>query len=287
MCKKRFGNKNAIIILVLFLTFMVCGCASLEKRYAKVSRVAEKNGFTYVEIPSDPFILTGYYKFNSPSKPLHVYIEGDGFAWVNRRTISNNPTPRDPLVLRLAALDKADNIIYIARPCQYVTPAKNPQCNNHKYWTSHRFASEVISSVSNAITFGLEKAKASSIHLVGYSGGGAVAVLVAAVRKDVKSIITVAGNLDHEILNEKANVSTLTGSLNAVDAAKDVRHIPQIHFVGAKDKIVPKFVSESYLENSGAGGCVAIHLVPNASHHKGWEQLWPSLLNIAHPCEDE
>ena len=32
---------------------------------------------------------------------------------------SDNPTPVNPMLLKLATMDKRPNIVYIARPCQY------------------------------------------------------------------------------------------------------------------------------------------------------------------------
>src|SRR3546814_2839304 len=63
-------------------------------------------------------------------------------------------------------------------------------------WTSARFSDGVIVSMSDALDRLKEEAGASSLDLVGYSGGGGVAVLLAARRRDVVSIVTIAGNLD-------------------------------------------------------------------------------------------
>ncbi len=48
-----------------------------------------------------------------------VYIEGDGRAYVNRRTPSNDPTPGNPMALRLALADPSLRVLYLGRPCQY------------------------------------------------------------------------------------------------------------------------------------------------------------------------
>jgi len=55
-----------------------------------------------------------------------------------------------------------------------------------------RFAPEVINSFSRAIDTLKEKSGAKYVELVGYSGGGAIAVLVAAGRSDVVGVRTVA-----------------------------------------------------------------------------------------------
>lgn len=92
--------------------------------------------------------------------------------------------------LKLAALDASPNVVYLARPCQYVW---SPLCSDI-YWTDRRFAVEVVEAMSAAIDRLILPGQ--KLHLVGYSGSGAVAVLVAARRPDVVSLRTIAGNLD-------------------------------------------------------------------------------------------
>ena len=86
-----------------------------------------------------------------------------------------------------------------------------------RYWTTHRFAPEVI----RASDLALDRLKtlfgAQRLVLVGYSGGAAVALLVAARRHDMGQIITVAGNLDHQAWTHYHHVQALSGSLNPVD----------------------------------------------------------------------
>ena len=40
-------------------------------------------------------------------------------SWVDRFTPSSNPTPTNPLAFKMALVDESENIIYLARPCQY------------------------------------------------------------------------------------------------------------------------------------------------------------------------
>ncbi|WP_414683398.1 lipase family protein, partial [Methylophaga sp. UBA5088] len=147
-----------------------------------------------------------------PSKRLTIYIEGDGLAWLNRRKISSDPTPVDPLVLKLAVHDK--QAVYLARPCQYV---KSDRCDK-KLWTSARFSTEVVESMNQAVTELKNQFQASSLRLIGYSGGGAIATLLAAERNDVDQLVTVTGNLDTTAWTEMQHISALTDSLNPADA---------------------------------------------------------------------
>jgi len=122
------------------------------------------------------------------------------------------------------------------------------------------------------------------INLVGYSGGGAVAVLVAARRRDVISIRTVAGNLDHDEVNRIHQVSPMPGSLNAIDVAPQLASIPQLHFSGADDDTVPPAIADRFRAAAG-GRCVKSLVVPGASHESGWPERWPGLLAMRPSCD--
>ena len=180
---------------LLSLTIISCSGNSLDKLALGISKMSQLRS---AELRGGKFILRVYYRFDQPGAPLHVYLEGDGRAWLSRYRASHNPTPRNPVALSLAARDYADNVMYIARPCQYVSFDKNPDCK-FPYWTHKRFAPEVIDSVSAVIDLGKKKAKARDLEMIGFSGGGAVAILVSAQRRDVTGIRTVAGNLNHKV----------------------------------------------------------------------------------------
>ncbi len=201
---------------------------------------------------------------------------------MTRTQPSSNPTPRNPLALRLAAIDKGENVVYIARPCQYIELKHEKLCHV-PYWTHKRFAKEVILAVDEAIDTMVSKAKAKNIHLVGYSGGGAVVAMVAAKRRDVASIRTVAGYMDHVALNRKANVSPLIGSLDPLKAAPRLKTIPQVHYIGRKDKRVPGWVLKNFRKAMGGGNCITLRRV-NASHEEGWEDVWAKVWSKMPSC---
>ena len=244
-----------------------------------IDSLARDNGFKRVTFQTSVFTLVGY---GSPrelgnGQTLKIYIEGDGNAWKTRRLPSNDPTPLNPVALRLAVKDVSP-ILYLARPCQIVRGANRRSCDV-RYWTSARFSREVVTAMNEAINSFIGRSRNIRITLVGYSGGGALATILAAIRNDVVKLITVAGTLDHEAWTRHHRVSSLVQSLNPADYAERIASLPQYHFIGAKDKIVPSLVYDSYARRLGAGHRSKSLLIPGFTHKCCWEQKWQQLLS--------
>lgn len=236
------------------------------------------------EINAGEFVLTAYGRANKLGGDVNIYIEGDGFAAAARDRLSVNPTPRNPMGLMLAAKDNAPNVFYLARPCQYTSFDKNPNCEN-KYWSGSRFAPQVIESMNIAVDKIKELSGADKINLIGYSGGAAVSVILASRRVDIATIRTVAGNLDHAAINKYHRVDQLDNSLNPIDYAAKISDIPQYHFSGEKDNVVPVFIAEKFAKKSEQGkGCVKVSALSGATHHKGWAENWKYLLSRPVVC---
>tara|TARA_B100000900_G_scaffold232880_1_gene197716 strand:- start:294 stop:1091 length:798 start_codon:yes stop_codon:yes gene_type:complete len=214
---------------------------------------------------------------------LTVYLEGDGFAWKSRTKLSDDPTPKNPIALKLAIKANKPDTIYLARPCQYGAKHAGKKCSN-VYWSSHRFSDEIVEAVSSGITKLKKENKKKQIKLVGFSGGAAIAVLIAARRDDVSAVFTVAGNLNSKMIMEQHGVSPLVGSLEPLDFAFDIRNIPQIHFYGEKDKIISSDITKSFFKASGFSNCVQIIPVKNASHNKQWQNNWQKISNFEPKC---
>lgn len=298
------GKGKGILVFIVLITISACGSQvgrlNLANSLAMESKFSQNYLQTYknkpaVAVTSDNrssggrggvgqdvpgFKLLSYYKITNPKLPVNVYIEGDGFAWVNASRLSSNPTPKDAFTLKLATLDPAANVIYIARPCQYVEA--DPKCSP-KYWSGSRFAKEVVDSIDNVIDYyskDFQPQGQKKLNLIGYSGGAAIAVLVAAERDDIISLRTVAGNLDHKLVNSLHNVTQLDNSLNAIDVAEKIANLPQHHFVGTEDTVVPIEVTRSFVKKiqDKPGSCVRMTTISGASHYDGWQENWQQIL---------
>ena len=143
------------------------------------------------------------------------------------------------------------------------------------YWTSHRYSEKVIDSIDKVIDRVKKENKLEKIKIIGFSGGGTVAALLAARRDDIDLLITVAGNLDPDYHCRLYGITPLWGSLNPSELPNKLKHIKQVHFVGGKDQIVPRSVAESYREKiSPLPGFLEIVEIKTCSHHDGWHESW-------------
>jgi len=270
--------------IICCLLFGMAGCgASPEHRLETLQYEAKDTGLKPFFLETPQFKLFGHSRVSNSHDPIVVYIEGDGFSWIDRYTVSPNPTPRNPVGFKLAAMDNSPNLVYLARPCQYVPLETQPNCNR-KYWTSHRFSREVIISYSRA----LDRLRAMfgnpSFHLVGFSGGAAIAAILAANRDDVLSLRTVGGNLDHVSLNRKSKVSPLSGSLNPIAYAKRLTHIPQIHYSSSGDEIIPAWVAQSFVAALENRQCARVELVSDIAKHQDWPSSWKRFVDRIPAC---
>lgn len=269
--------RNLKLLILLALGMAACSHlpTPLERRNSADALAAEA-GWTHEQIVTDRFSLRAYLPIAAQKAgTLTVYIEGDGLAWINPSTPSHDPTPVWPMSLFLALRDTAP-VAYLARPCQYVD-AEQHECAQ-KYWTSHRFSREVIDASNQAIDQLKQRFSARAVILVGYSGGGAVAALAAAERRDVAQLITVAGNLDHQAWTQAHHLVPLSASLNPADAWRQLEAVPQLHFVGGKDHVVEASVLDSYAARFPEARRPRIVVIPDFDHVCCWAERWPVLV---------
>lgn len=257
------------------------GCSHLapQERRQNADDLAAVQHWQKLPLPTSEFVLTAYVPPAAiTTDTLAIYIEGDGLAWITSSQPSTDPTPRDPIGLKLAMRHAPGTAVYLGRPCQYVEGADARGCEVG-YWTNRRMAPEVIVATNQAIDALKLRFGAQELILIGYSGGGGVAALVAARRKDIKELVTVAGNLDHVTWTTMHHVRPLDGSLNPADAWRALQHIPQIHFVGERDTNISVVVANAYASRFPQNERPGIQIVPGADHSCCWVDRWPALLN--------
>ncbi len=273
-------------LLCLTLIFVLAGCSQNTFRQQTAKRIASPAYMFERNVPAGPFKLTSYEKVRDRGGIVNIYIEDDGTP-SDTPLVSNvfhSETASNPVGLQLAARDKARNVIYLARPCQYAgTLVGEDECDL-KYIRDERFSRTVIDAYHAALD-GLENRYGfSGFNIVGTGGGAAIAAVVAAERDDVLSLRSVAGVLDTDLVKVRNQDTPLVDAVNPVDFKVALANIPQYHFIGGQDAEVHPQVLHSYLSALGYTNCAKYQLVQEATHEKGWTEKWPELLARPTQC---
>ena len=269
----------AKLLISFFVLTSIAGCNTIEDRQSRGMSVALEAGWHASTFVANGLYLTSFSpKDNIPNDTLVIFIEGDGLVANRDGVTSIDPSPNNPVGLKLALTHPDNNVAYLARPCQY--KLSDDPCSSI-YWTTHRYSAEVVSAFNKAISQLKAERKAKSVVLVGYSGGGTIAVLVAAQRRDVSKIITVAGNLDTSAWSRRNQVS-LSGSLDPMTVAQSIRHVSQTHYVGSRDTNIQPSDTMAFVSAANSEGIKSI-VVSGYDHSccwvNGWKVLWADTLS--------
>lgn len=275
MAEAGFVPAKAALFGAAFL--FLAGCAGPESfggSRAAATSWAQERGFTASRLEAGAFHLLALTRQRAGTDLLTVYIEGDGAPWATPWHPPRDPTPIKPTALALAAADPAPAVAYLGRPCQYLDPAELARCDA-AYWIDRRFAPEVVAAYDQALTRLKASSGATRLRLVGYSGGGVVAALLAGRRQDVEHLVTVAAPLALADWVARHELSPLAGSL---DPAKFTEPLPpSVHFAGGDDKTVPAGVVAGFVRQRGG----RLETVAGFDHECCWARDWAVLLPSA------
>lgn len=239
-------NMYRIFLLILLI---LCGCQGIS--------VPET--FTYKEIQTDSYKLASWQKITDKSSPIRIYIEGDGHAFNHHGQPTSDPTPRGVFLRKIAFADPNPNVVYLARPCQYVDDA---HCDV-KDWTTGRFSQKIVDSASQAVRM---ISNNRPIVLIGYSGGALLSGLIIEQnpKLPVKKWLTLAGVLNHTKWTDNLKLPPL---LDSVDLKK-LPSIPQLHFIGDKDKVVSSEMTATIVPAKD------LIVISGATHDSGYEDYF-------------
>jgi hypothetical protein len=252
------------------LMFASLGCSQPFDRPGTTEKAMDRDRSV---ITGDPFLHLIHRQGTwDSSSPVHVYLDGDGLPWITRTQIARDPTPRTPLALRLMAADPSPSL-YIGRPC-YHGLATSPGCSPW-LWTHGRYSEEVVKSMAAALRHTLGTDSDREVTLIGYSGGGVLAMLIAARMEQVVAVVTIAANLDIATWADHHGYSRLLGSLNPATQPPLPARIRQIHLAGERDIRVPPYLSKPAVSHQPNAQFL---VVPNFDHSCCWERVWPAIL---------
>jgi dienelactone hydrolase len=207
---------------------------------------------------------------------LNIYLEGDGAAWQFGRYPPRDPTPQSPVAARLALADKAAAaaVAYVGRPCQYLEPILLSECAP-ALWADERFGEKAIAMTGAAIDRLLAEFPASRrVNLVGFSGGGTLALLVAAGRADIDCVVTIASPIDIDAWADLSGFARLAGSRNPAAPAPTLSRLRQTHIYGAADRVVPVAAVGNYRNFSSES---SVKIFSGNRGHSDWERFWPAI----------
>jgi len=243
----------------------------------RIDRYAGRHGFESDKVEGNGFQHRVYRaNLGRSSGVLHVYIEGDGTPFSSRSTVAEDPTPRDPVMLRLMALDPSPSL-YLGRPC-YFDLYRDAGCSP-VYWTTRRFSPEVVDSLTRALLSELARPRASQVELYGHSGGATLAVLLAERTPGVTRVVTIGANLDINAWTALHGYSPLTGSLNPAELRWQYLPPPMLHLVGSADTNTPPALIETVVASGRIAGRVQV--INGYTHNCCWEEIWPGVLSEA------
>lgn len=259
-----------ILFCLIGLLFLF-SCASAPER---LEQEAQTFGFRKIRLPG---IVHEHIAFenlgHSGGRRLHVYLEGDGTPWLNRTRVSSDPTSREPIMLRLMALDRSP-ALYLGRPC-YIGLSDTAACNP-RLWTNQRYSTEVVASMTEALKHYLATHNYSELVFNGHSGGGTLAILIARQFPETSGIVTLAGNLNTDEWIAFHHFSPLLGSQNPANLPPMPASVKEWHFVGRNDKnILPAFV----IPRKNIGPNIEVTVIDNFDHTCCWKQIWPTVLH--------
>jgi pimeloyl-ACP methyl ester carboxylesterase len=256
--------RRAPRVLVLVAALLsACAVAPQE------AGLAREGGLAPLMLEGRGFQHAAYARVTDGDALLTVFIEGDGSPWTHGgRRVARAPTSRNLVALQLAA-QTPGSVLYLGRPC-YGLAHPDPACTP-RWWTSDRYASEVVMSLASAASGFREAHRLGRMLLVGHSGGGTLAVLLARRLAGLAGVVSIAGNLDPDEWTREHRYLPLTG-LNPALEPSVALELPQWYLIGGRDKTVTEAMAARYLERVPPA---RIWHYPQLDHSCCWRSVWP------------
>jgi pimeloyl-ACP methyl ester carboxylesterase len=203
--------------------------------------------------------------------PRFVFFEGDGRPWSSDGLqAATNPDPLRAVAPGLAAA-QGDGAIVLGRPC-YHGRAADPGCEPG-LWTSARYSEAIVASMATALERTLEASPPRPVVLVGVSGGGALALLVAERSPRVRAVVTLGANIDVDGWAKLHGYRPLEGSLDPL-VTRPAAPGCEIHIAAGRDTVVPApLIRAAAARRQGA----VFWIEDDADHGCCWQTLWPAI----------
>ena len=205
-------------------------------------QLAARHDLSLRQVPGGPFVLPVLAR-TEPVRGgrLHLYLEGDGRPWLGRERAAN-PTGRSTVALDLMLADPHPALL-LGRPCYHQPGTPSPPCEPD-LWTEGRYSPAVLDALAEAVQRLLAEYRPASLVLVGYSGGGVLALLLA--------------------------------QRQTLPTTEPRAAFRQVHLAGGRDRIVPPATTARYRERHPDA---EYRLRADFDHHCCRVEAWPGLLD--------
>lgn len=258
---------------VLVTMALLAGCASPGRRIDERAMAA---GLEAIRADSAPFPSLIYMKHpaaraTASQGPLLVFLEGDGIPWRAGRVPNTDPTTHNPVALELLIRSPAP-AAYLTRPCYQGLRSRN--CTSDR-WTGGRYSVEIVASMVASVREAQRRSGAREVTLIGHSGGGVLAVLIAERLERVNAVVTLAANLDTEAWTAHHGYLLLSQSLNPSRSERP-HPWPEVHLQGGQDTVAPPATTSLYFERYPRA---QRKVIAEYDHVCCWVRDWAALLS--------
>jgi len=287
------ARKLPTLAVLLVATGLLSGCylPNMDMKKQTAMRLAVPNGMFERDIPADPYMITSFERVHKENAVANIYIEGGPMVWDDFLKERETATPMNPLALHMSTRDLSANVIWLARPCQFAYSPKidGSPCTREE-WAQGRFSLTNLRAMNAALDNIKKRYGITGFNLIGVHDGAGVAIHLAAARKDVKSLRTVAGMIDTAVFNQAYNpdnheVIVDKTSNNPGMHAGHLSQIPQHHMIGEWDDVVGPDMAQNFRQAAGNSPCIRVSEVKGVTHEKGWVNRWPDLLKSPLDCK--
>ncbi|MGO1248102.1 MAG: alpha/beta fold hydrolase [Oceanisphaera sp.] len=217
-------------------------------------------GVNTLQLPAENFILAAAER-RAGGNHATVFIEGDGQPWIaGGRTLASDPTPKNiPMLARLLTPTNfaltPGSMLYLGRPC-YFRMGPSEVCHP-ALWSFSRYSTRVVNAMSEGLRLWLDNQHQDmKVTLVGHSGGGVLALLIAEEVAAVNAVITYAAPIDIDVWAKQHNFTPLFDSLNPANINTWRPDVQRTLIFGSKDTRVPAHLFIKAAKN-----------IPNVSYH--------------------
>lgn len=266
------SGRTTVVCLAAWLLVTIVSLTGCTRWQTQVSRYAlEDQVVPGLEFRHRVLTNAAGQQAKRQARPVrwHVYIEGDGQPVKFGGQPSADPTPRKPLLLSVMAQDPQP-ALYLGRPCYFDTA--DPACHWAR-WTLERYSEATVASLATALQ--RQIGSGDELVLIGHSGGGTLAVLLAPRLAQTRAVITLAGNLDLGSWIQANDYSPLPACLDPQQQPPLPPQIRQWHVAGGRDAVIKAAWIQGFAASQPGAQLIVLE---GADHYSPWADWLPGWL---------